>query len=256
MRLKWKKIIAALVVLLLTSQVGLAAETEPAKTPEAAATADAATAGEESPLPRTKKAWTSYSIGVETGRNIMRKGVEVDNELVIKGLKDALTGAKIQLSDQDLMDSLSALYSDVRMKQRRERVTAGIDNKAEGEAFLAANKKREGVVTLPSGLQYKVIKAGEGKKPDAKSTVECYYRGTLIDGTEFVNTYKTEQAAIINLSDLNVIPGLREGLKLMPAGSKWQFFIPSQLAYLGQGAGSIIGPNETLVYEVDLLAIK
>jgi FKBP-type peptidyl-prolyl cis-trans isomerase FklB len=252
-----------MVILLMTSQAGLAAETEQANAPEPAKASEAATATTtdtaataENPLPRTKKAWTSYSIGVETGRNITRKGVEVDPELVIRGLKDALTGAQIQLSDTDLMESLNALYTDVRVKQRKDWVATGLDNKAKGDAFLAANKAKEGVVTTPSGLQYKIIKTAKGKKPDAKSTVECNYRGTLIDGTEFADTYKEGQPALLKLSDANVIPGLKEALKLMPSGSKWQLFIPPYLAYLSHGAGSIIGPNETLVYEMELLSVK
>ena len=129
------------------------------------------------------------------------------------------------------------------------------NNKKEGAAFLARNKTKQGVVTLPSGLQYKILKAGNGtKKPIGSDTVECHYRGTLINGTEFDSSYRRGQPASFPVS--GVIPGWTEALKLMPVGSKWQLFIPSQLAYGAQGAGRDIGPDATLIFEVELLAIK
>jgi FKBP-type peptidyl-prolyl cis-trans isomerase FklB len=131
---------------------------------------------------------------------------------------------------------------------------AAEDNRKAGESFLAENKKKEGVVTLPSGLQYKVLKAGDGKKPTDADTVECHYRGTLINGTEFDSSYLTGQPATFKIA--GVIPGWREALKLMPVGSKWQLFVPSQLAYGARGKGGSIGPNAALIFEVELLAIK
>ena len=128
------------------------------------------------------------------------------------------------------------------------------ENKKEGTAFLARNKTKQGVVTLPSGLQYKILKAGNGKKPVGADTVECHYRGTLINGTEFDSSYRRGQAASFPVS--GVIPGWTEALKLMPVGSKWQLFIPPQLAYGAQGSGRDIGPDATLIFEVELLAIK
>jgi FKBP-type peptidyl-prolyl cis-trans isomerase FklB len=131
---------------------------------------------------------------------------------------------------------------------------AAEDNKKAGESFLAENKKKEGVVTLPSGLQYKVLKAGDGKKPTDTDTVECNYRGTHIDGTEFDSSYRTGQPATFKVA--GVIPGWREALKLMPVGSKWQIFVPSQLAYGTRGKPGSVGPNAALIFEVELLAIK
>ena len=128
------------------------------------------------------------------------------------------------------------------------------NNEQEGVVFLTNNKTKQGVVTLPSGLQYKILKAGNGKKPIGSDTVECHYRGTLINGTEFDSSYRRGQAASFPVS--GVIPGWTEALKLMPVGSKWQLFIPSQLAYGAQGAGRDIGPDATLIFEVELLAIK
>jgi FKBP-type peptidyl-prolyl cis-trans isomerase FklB len=127
-------------------------------------------------------------------------------------------------------------------------------NKAEGEAFLAENKKKEGVKTTPSGLQYKVIKPGKGKKPKSSDTVTVNYRGTLIDGTEFDSSYKRGQPATFQVS--GVIPGWTEALQLMEEGAKWQLFIPSNLAYGERGAGGVIGPNATLIFEVELISIQ
>ncbi len=131
---------------------------------------------------------------------------------------------------------------------------AGEANKKEGEAFLAANKSKEGVVTLPSGLQYKILQQGTGPKPTASDSVVCNYRGTLLNGTEFDSSYKRGQPATLGVGQ--VIPGWTEALQLMPVGSKWQLFIPSNLAYGARGAGSDIGPNSTLTFEVELLSIQ
>ena len=129
-----------------------------------------------------------------------------------------------------------------------------MENKVKGDAFLAANKAKEGVVTLPSGLQYKILKTGDGKTPTETDTVECNYRGALIDGTEFDSSSRGGKPAVLKVS--GVSPGWREALKLMPAGSKWQLFIPPQLAYGAQRSGTLIGPNSTLIFEVELLDVK
>lgn len=205
---------------------------------------------------KTQKEMESYAMGVEVARNFKRQGIEVDLDLVMRGMKDAMTGDKLLLSDRDLMTTMNIFASELRKKQGKARLTAALDNHKEGEAFLAENKTKEGVVTLPSGLQYKILKAGGGKKPTEADTVECQYRGTLIDGTEFDSTNRAGQPAAFKLSDTNFIPGLREALKLMPVGSKWQLFIPHQLAYGQRGSGRVIGPNATLIFEVELVAIK
>jgi FKBP-type peptidyl-prolyl cis-trans isomerase len=147
-----------------------------------------------------------------------------------------------------------AFQSDLMKKQSQGKQTAAEENKKTGEAFLAENKKKDGVVALPSGLQYKILKAGKGKKPTDGDKVECHYRGTLIDGTEFDSSYRRGEPATFPVN--GVIAGWTEALKLMPVGSKWQLFVPSQLAYKEHGAGADIGPNATLIFEVELLGIK
>ena len=216
----------------------------------------AAQAIAEEPLVlKTQKDRENYAIGVEMARNFKRQGIEVDLDIVMRGMKDVLAGDKLLLTDNDLLTTMNMFASELRRKKASARLTAALDNKKEGEEFLAANKTKEGVVTLPSGLQYKILKAGDGKKPTEADTVECQYRGTLIDGTEFDSTYRTGQPIAFKLSDIYLISGLREALKLMPVGSKWQLFIPHQLAYGQRGKGRI-GPNETLIYELELVAIK
>lgn len=210
-------------------------------------------AAEETVL-KTKQDKISYGIGVSVGKNFIQQGIEIDLDMTIKGLKDSFSGGKLLLSDEELRTILNAYQVELRQKQALARKTAGENNMKDGEAFLAENKKKEGVVTLPSGLQYKIIKAGEGKKPVETDMVECQYRGTFINGKEFDSSYNTGKPAVFKLS--GVIAGWTEALKLMPVGSKWQLFIPSKLAYGERGAGNQIGPNETLIFDVELIAIK
>jgi FKBP-type peptidyl-prolyl cis-trans isomerase FklB len=158
------------------------------------------------------------------------------------------------MTDEDLNKTMKDFQAGLRAKQAKARKMAAEDNRKEGVAFLAENKKKEGVVVLPSGLQYKILKKGAGKKPKEADTVEIHYRGTLINGTEFDSSHRTGEPATFKVSA--VVPGWREALKLMPVGSKWQLFIPPQLAYAERGAGREIGPNATLIFEVELLGIK
>jgi FKBP-type peptidyl-prolyl cis-trans isomerase FklB len=173
-------------------------------------------------------------------------------DLVIKGLRDVLSDGKLLMTDDDLQKTMNTFQAEIRLKQIQARKIAAEDNRKKGEAFLTENKKKEGVVTLPSGLQYKILKVGNGKKPAETDTVECHYRGTFIDGNEFSKS-ETGKPASIKIS--GVIPGWREAMQLMPMGSKWQIFIPPHLAYGERGAGQI-GPNATLIFEVELRAIK
>jgi FKBP-type peptidyl-prolyl cis-trans isomerase FklB len=196
----------------------------------------------------------SYGIGADLGRNLKRLEIEVDPELVRKGLLDALSGAKPMMSDEEVRGVLTGLQAQIQRKAAQAQSVAGEENKKAGEAFLAQNKTKPGVVTLPSGLQYKILKGSEGKKPAESDTVECNYRGTLINGTEFDSSYKRGQPATFAVTQ--VIPGWREALQLMTVGSKWQLFVPPELAYGERGAGRDIGPNATLVFEVELLGIK
>jgi FKBP-type peptidyl-prolyl cis-trans isomerase len=196
----------------------------------------------------------NYAIGVNIIENIKKQGIDIDLNLVMKGMQDAFFGRKIPMTDEELRQCINYYQTNVRQKQAKARAIAFESNKKEGEAFLAENSKKEGVVTLPSGLQYRVIKAGEGKKPTDADAVECNYRGSLINGTEFDSSYRREQPTTLKVA--GVITGLREALKLMPTGSTWQIFIPSPLAYGERGKDASIGPNETLIFEVELIAIK
>ncbi len=211
---------------------------------------------EETSVLKTKKERESYSIGVEVLRNFKRQGFNLDLDTVIRGMKDAQAGGKLLLTDAEILDTLNTFGTEVRVKKAAGRVLTGQENKKEGETYLAENKTREGVVSLPSGLQYKIIKEGGGRKPTADDTVEINYRGTLVNGTEFESSYAAGQPATIGVSDPHLIAGLKEALKLMPVGSKWELFIPEQLAYGQRGSGRFIGPYAALIFEVELLAIK
>ena len=209
---------------------------------------------EEKALLQTQKEKQSYSIGSDIGKRLKSQSIEVDTNAFTQGMKDALSGGKMLMTEEEIKESLSALQKELMEKQAEKTKLLGEKNKKEGETFLAENKKKEGVITLPSGLQYKVLKEGTGKQPSADSTVETNYRGTLIDGTEFDSSYKRGQAATFPVK--GVIAGWTEALQLMKEGSKWQLFIPSNLAYGERGAGNVIGPNATLIFEVELISVK
>jgi FKBP-type peptidyl-prolyl cis-trans isomerase FklB len=200
----------------------------------------------------TEKDKQSYAIGLNVGKNLHRDAIDVDPKIVLRGLQDELAGGKILLTDDQIKTVLTDLQNQVRQKQEEKKLALGESNKKDGTAFLTANGSKEGVVTLPSGLQYKVLVAGTGAKPSATDTVVCNYRGTLIDGTEFDSSYKRGPATF---PVGGVIKGWTEALELMPAGSKWQLFIPSDLAYGDRGQGPI-GPNATLIFEVELVSIQ
>jgi FKBP-type peptidyl-prolyl cis-trans isomerase FklB len=203
---------------------------------------------------KTQKDKISYALGMNFGTNLGRQFVDVDPTILLQGLKDGLAGSKSLLTEQEARALLTQLQEDLRKQQAEKAQHIGGTNKAEGEAFLAANKTKEGVVTLPSGLQYKILKQGAGPKPSASDSVVCNYRGTLIDGKEFDSSYKRGQPATFPVG--GVIKGWTEALQLMPVGSKWQLFLPSDLAYGERGAGADIGPNATLIFEVELLSIQ
>jgi len=237
----------------------------PAQQPSASKPATASTAPKpaqkpSAPAPKplsldTPKEKASYAIGLNIGRSMKKDEVEVDPEAVAKGIKDALSGAKPLLSDEETQSVLTALQNDVRKHQQETYNQALTKNKQEGDAFLTTNKSKPGVVALPSGLQYKVLQNGDGPKPTASDTVVCNYKGTLIDGTEFDSSYKRGQPATFPVGQ--VIKGWTEALQLMPVGSKWELYIPSSLAYGERGTqGGPIGPNETLIFEVELLSIQ
>lgn len=206
------------------------------------------------PSLKTDQEKVSYSIGLDIGANFKRQSVELDSKALAAGISDGLSGAKSALSEDEVKKVLADFQQQMRARAAAMAQQVADQNKKNGEAFLAENKKQKGVVTLPSGLQYKILKEAKGAKPKATDTVSTHYRGTLIDGTEFDSSIKRGQPAEIPVNQ--VIPGWTEALQLMPVGSKWQLFIPSNLAYGAQGAGNMIGPNSTLIFEVELLEIK
>jgi FKBP-type peptidyl-prolyl cis-trans isomerase FklB len=225
-----------------------------AKAP-AAKTGQAPAAKRQTPLTlKTPKDKASYAIGLNIGRGMRKDAVDIDPNILSRGLKDGLAGGKPLLTDEEAKTALMVLQSDVRKKQADKMLMVGETNKKEGEEFLAANKPKEGVVTLPSGLQYKILKEGAGPKPSATDSVVCNYRGTLLNDTEFDSSYKRGQPATFPVG--GVIKGWTEALQLMPVGSKWQLFVPSELAYGQRGPSPEIGPNSTLIFEVELLSIQ
>jgi FKBP-type peptidyl-prolyl cis-trans isomerase FklB len=203
---------------------------------------------------KTPKDKISYAIGTNIGKSLRKDAVDVDPAIFLRGMKDAISGAKPLMTDDELKAALTTLQGELRAKQEEVTRKAGEINKQAGDAFLAQNKTKDGVVTTPSGLEYKIIKEGNGPKPTANDTVVCNYRGTLLDGTEFDSSYKRGQPATFPVS--GVIKGWTEAVQLMPVGSKWQLFIPADLAYGNRGAGPDIGPNSTLIFEVELISIQ
>jgi len=206
---------------------------------------------------KSPKEKASYAIGQNVGKglrsNLQKDDVEVDSSSLARGFRDAIAGNKSLLTDEESKAALTALATEVRAKQQIKLEQISAVNKKEGEAFLAANKTKEGVVALPSGLQYKVEKEGNGPKPTAADSVTCNYRGTLIDGKEFDSSYKRGQPLTIPVN--GVIKGWTEAMQLMPVGSKWQIFIPPDLGYGNQAMGQDIQPGSTLIFEVELLSI-
>jgi FKBP-type peptidyl-prolyl cis-trans isomerase FklB len=195
----------------------------------------------------------SYSLGVNIGTVWKQRGVEADPDVVARGIRDALSGQPL-LTEQETREITSAYQKELNAKAEQRRKEQGEKNKAEGEAFLAKNQNEPGVISMPSGLQYKVLTEGTGPKPQSTNRVSVHYRGTLLDGTEFDSSYKRGKPAVFPVT--GVIKGWQEALQLMPVGSKWQLFIPSHLAYGERGAGSNIAPNAALIFEVELLSIE
>jgi len=196
----------------------------------------------------------SYSVGMDIGANLKRQSIEVDPDLLAKGFRDSYTGAKTLLSEEESRQAIQNFQKQLVAKQAEAMKQQADKNKSDGEKFLAENKGKEGVKTTASGLQYKVTQEGTGKSPTADNTVEVHYKGTLIDGKEFDSSYKRNQTVTFPVS--GVIPGWTEGLQLMKEGGKYQLFVPSALAYGERGAGKEIGPNATLIFDVELISVK
>jgi FKBP-type peptidyl-prolyl cis-trans isomerase FklB len=204
---------------------------------------------EKSPQLKDQKDKVSYSLGLNIGFNLSKQNISINPDTLTAGIKDAIAG-KPQLTTDQVKETMAAFEKDMMEKQK----AAGEKNAAEGTKFLEENKKKEGVKTTASGLQYKAIKEGTGAQPKGNDTVTVNYRGTLINGTEFDSSYKRGQPATFPLN--GVIKGWTEGLQLMKTGSKYQFFVPPNLAYGDRALGPDIAPNSTLIFDVELLGVK
>jgi FKBP-type peptidyl-prolyl cis-trans isomerase len=208
----------------------------------------------DAPELKGEKEKISYSIGMDIGGNLKRGSVEVDPDVLAKGLKDSYTGGNTLLTEDQARQAIEDFQNALMAKKEETMRKLTEKNKADGEKFLAENAKKEGVKSLPSGLQYREITPGKGKSPKTSDTVTTHYKGTLIDGTEFDSSYKRGEPLSFPVS--GVIAGWTEALQLMKEGAKWQLFIPSSLAYGERGAGGVIGPDTTLVFEVELISVN
>ncbi len=209
---------------------------------------------EDKPQLKDQKDKASYSIGYDIGETFKKQNVDLNPDALFTGLKEALSGKEAALSKEEREKTLQAFQKEMMEKQIAASKEAATKNAAEGEKFLAENKKKDGVKTTASGLQYKVLKEGSGASPKETDTVVTNYRGTLIDGTEFDSSYKRNEPASFPVN--RVIKGWTEALQLMKPGAKYQLVIPAALAYGERGAGQLIGPNATLIFDVELLSIK
>ena len=203
---------------------------------------------------KTEKDKVSYGIGMSIGQDFKRQGIDVDVDILSQAIQDVLKGNTLAMSEKEFQETLNQFKQKMMAKQEAERKEQGEKNLKEGEDFLKANAKMKGVVTLPSGLQYQVLEKGTGKAPTKDSTVTVDYKGTLIDGTVFDSSYKRGKPATFKVS--NVIAGWTEGLQLMQEGARYRFYIPAKLAYGERGAGPVIGPNSTLIFDVDLKKVQ
>lgn len=201
---------------------------------------------------KNKEEATSYALGVQTGRTLTKDGLPMNFDQFIRGFKDQIDHKEIAVPESDLRQILTDFQNELRREMKNKHALLSVENGKKGEVFLKENKAKSGVVTLPSGLQYAVIKTTNGDRPNDGDTVSVLYKGTLLDGKVFDSTKEGEP---ISMSLDQVIPGFKEGLKLMTVGSQYKFFIPSGLAYGPRSVGSDIGPNETLVFEVELFGI-
>ncbi|MBC7389926.1 MAG: FKBP-type peptidyl-prolyl cis-trans isomerase [Opitutaceae bacterium] len=202
----------------------------------------------------TDKENVSYAIGNSIGHNFLSQGIDVDPEIVAMAIKHVLTDSELALTDEEMDDTMRMFQQMMQEKEGEQKSKGGEENRAAGKAFLTDNQRNEGIITTPSGLQYQVIKEGSGPKPNLTDEVTTHYHGTLINGKVFDSSVKRGQPASFPVN--GVIAGWTEALQLMPTGSKWKLFIPSELAYGERGAGADIGPGTTLIFEVELLAIR
>ena len=230
------------------NQQQMPAETRPQSEAPPAAKADA-----EVSTIQSYKDKISYAFGADLGRDLRRQKNDLNLDLLMRALTDALAGNKLIMTDEEVTATLKQAEADQKHDYEHAKAMISAKNKREGEAFFSENAKKDGIVTLPSGLQYKVLKKGDGKTPTLDDHVVCNYRGTLLNGTEFDSSYKRGQAATLPVK--GIIKGWSEALQLMPVGSKWQLFIPPQLAYGDKIVGGI-GPDAMVIFEVELLSIE
>ncbi|MDH3453600.1 MAG: FKBP-type peptidyl-prolyl cis-trans isomerase [Desulfuromonadales bacterium] len=202
----------------------------------------------------TAKSRISYTIGVNIGQDFKTQKMDVDADILVMGLKDSMAGKELRLTDEEMATEIQTFQETMQAKMAAEMEALVAKNKAEGEAFLAENAKKEGVVVTASGLQYKILEPGEGDSPQATDVATVHYRGTLIDGTQFDSSYDRGQPATFPVG--GVIAGWTEALQLMTPGAKWQLVIPAELAYGERGAGQDIGPNATLLFDVELISVE
>ena len=202
----------------------------------------------------TPKNRISYTIGVNIGQDFKTQKMDVDPDVLLMGLKDTLSGKELQLTEEEMVQEIQNFQQEMQTKMVAEMEAQATTNKAAGEAFLAENVNQEGVVVTESGLQYKILEPGEGDSPGPADVATVHYRGTLIDGTQFDSSYDRGQPATFPVG--GVIAGWTEALQLMKPGAKWQLFIPAELAYGERGAGQDIGPNSTLLFDVELISVE
>ncbi len=203
---------------------------------------------------KTQQDKVSYSIGLDIGRNLKQNAIEVEMEKFVQGLKDGMKDSTALMTQEEIASCMQQFQQDMMKKKNEQQSVQGEKNKKAGEEFLKVNKTTAGVKTTASGLQYKVLKTGSGKTPKASDTVVAHYKGTLIDGTEFDNSYKRNEPLTIPVG--GVIKGWTEALQMMKEGDKWMLYIPSELGYGEFGAGNVIGPNATLIFEIELIKVK
>ena len=268
MRKIWSLVLSALTAsILLLANVAAQQSSPSAAKPASTAQTGSSTSGSTTkphtttaskpataPTLTTQRDKLSYAIGMNIGAGMKKDGVDVDPSILEQGLKDALTGKKPLMTEAEAQTVMTEFRTEMIKKKQEEVQRVGEANKQAGQQFLATNKTKEGVVTLPDGLQYKILKEGTGPKPTATDTVTVNYRGTLINGTEFDSSYKRNEPQTLGVNQ--VIKGWTEALQLMPVGSKWQLFIPSDLAYGERSPGPEIGPNSTLIFDVELVSIQ
>lgn len=237
-----------------TAEPAAAAAPAPATPAAPAAPAPQAAAPAANSILATDMDKLSYSIGADLGRNFKKQDISISPAAMTKGLQDGIAGGQLLMTEEQMREVLNTFQKDLMAKRSADFAKKADENKVKGEAFLNQNKSKDGVVTLPSGLQYKIITKGDGAKPSKDDTVTVEYTGTLINGEVFDTTDKTGKPATFKVTQ--VIPGWTEALQLMPAGSTWEIYVPAGLAYGPRSVGGAIGPNEALVFKIHLISVK